>query len=442
MKNVRQICSNNQKPYIFRGAFTQKYFDSKSGESIAFHITILGVKKYSPGLIFFEFGISAGSIERQDLLGPSFSDFLGWTFTVINSGREVALVNLEGHIVYSSTISVLDEASYSFYIDFQSDRTIVLKTKLKNVKSFEILEKTKSFADNSKMGFAKLCRSSDAYVKVKLSRKNMTFQRSTLYPNLYISDDNKTISNNPQSTFSRKKIEQKDHPFQDILLLNCNKKCVYVLNFRVDAPTGEDVFSIVLTNSEFMPSAHYNITLFTYTRCSVTNFVEYESFCLFVYKDNSRYSVMPLPPNTWHSITVMLNRQRKSASFIIGNHEFQIENGYMFEKEAPVLRSVMKSTEDSVRIYLADSDEFDILTWILCKSVPYVDYIFSFIPISRQYFSVLVVIMAILYHLHSLLETLRNAGRNYLSFLVPDRLRLFGILDKDDVINFDCTWLV
>ena len=37
----------------------------------------------------------------------------------------------------------------------------------------------------------------------------------------------------------------------------------------------------------------------------------------------------------------------------------------MFEKDAPILRSMMKSTEDSVRIYLADSDEFDILTWIL-----------------------------------------------------------------------------
>lgn len=101
---------------------------------------------------------------------------------------------------------------------------LCLKLNLKNVKSFEILEKTKLFADNSKMGFAKLCRSSDAYVKVKLSRKNMTFQRSTLYPNLYISDDNKTISNNPQSTFSRKEIQQKRSSFSRYIAVELQEK--------------------------------------------------------------------------------------------------------------------------------------------------------------------------------------------------------------------------
>ena len=49
-------------------------------------------------------------------------------------GRKVALINSEGRIVHSSAISVFDQVSFAFYIEFTSYRTIVLKDKEKNGK--------------------------------------------------------------------------------------------------------------------------------------------------------------------------------------------------------------------------------------------------------------------------------------------------------------------
>ena len=394
MQNMKQTCGNTQAPYIYQGAFTNISFTYGKGEYIVFLIDVSKIQKYSPGLILYEFGVSKGAIEREDLLGPRSSDFFGWMLTILNKERDVALINTEGHVVQNRKISVFDKTSYTYYIEFKYNRTIVLKTKDKNEKKFEVLDETSSIIGKPKRGFAKICPSVNADVTVKLLRNNMAFNRSTLYPNLYLSGDNKTMSNHPTSHFH--KMEVRDHVYQDIMLLNCNTKCVYLLKFRVKAPKATDVFSLVLTNSQFLPSAHYNLTLFTYSRCLHTKFyVSYESFCFVAYKDISRYSFVPMVPDQWHSITIMVNRKRKSASFMIENDEIQVENGYFFENDTPVLRLVMLDLEDNVEFYLADSDDYDILTMFNFNLFQFIDYFLSFIPFYQHFIFGLFIINVI-----------------------------------------------
>lgn len=76
----------------------------------------------------------------------------------------------------------------------------------------------------------------------------------------------------------------------------------------------------------------------------------------------------------------------------------EIENGYIFESGTPILRWVMLSMEDSVKVRLADRDDFDILKWVGYKLSPYVNHMFSLIPIRQHYFFILVVVFFIAYH--------------------------------------------
>ena len=110
---MKQTCGNTQAPYIYRGAFTNTSFTYGKGERIVFLIDVSKIQKYSPGLILYEFGVSKGAIERQDLLGPRSSDFFGWMLTILNEEREVALINTEGHVVHNGKISVFDKTSYT-----------------------------------------------------------------------------------------------------------------------------------------------------------------------------------------------------------------------------------------------------------------------------------------------------------------------------------------
>lgn len=147
------------------------------------------------------------------------------------------------------------------------------------------------------------------------------------------------------------------------MLLNCTTKCVYVLEFRVDSPTAAEVFSIVL------PTGHNNVTLLTYTTCGISRSRTYDSYCLIANRNNLDLSVVPMESNTWHPIKIMVDRKKKSASFQFGEHELEIENCYIFESDTPILRWVMLSTVDSVKVHLLDRDEFNILTWFLYKNI-------------------------------------------------------------------------
>lgn len=389
IKNTRQTCGNLISPYIFRGVFTNSTFLYRQGDSYSIQIDVSGIRRYSPGLILFEFGISNGAIERQNLEGPLTSAFYGWSLKVLNAEREIALVNSDGKLVHSKTIAAVGQESYMFYIKLHSNRTIALKTEIKNG---ERLDETGAIKGNTKRGFVKMCSANEANVTVKSISGNVAFNKSTLYPNLYITTNNKTISNQNISLSSKKGVE--NNLVQDIMMLNCETKCVYVLNFRVDSPTTAEVFSVVLTNSQFLPSAHYNVTLFAYTVCRVLGFRTYTSFCLTVH--NAKFSV-PMEPNSWHSITIMVNRKKKSASFLFGLCEIVVENGYIFESGTPILRWVMLSTEDSVKVRLADRDEFDILTWFFYNIFRYVNQVMSFIPIRPQYFSILLFVFWMAY---------------------------------------------
>lgn len=93
----------------------------------------------------------------------------------------------------------------------------------------------------------------------------------------------------------------------------------------------------------------------------------------------------------------MVNRKKKSASFLFGLCEIVVENGYIFESGTPILRWVMLSTEDSVKVRLADRDEFDILTWFFYNIFRYVNQVMSFIPIRPQYFSILLFVFWMAY---------------------------------------------
>lgn len=392
IENTRQTCGNLISPYIYRGVFTNSTFWYRQGDSFSIQLDVSAIKRYSPGLILFEFGISNGAIERQNLEGPLSSAFYGWSLKVLNAKREAALINSEGKIVQSKTISAFDQESYTFYIKLNSNRTIVLKTENKNGTS---LDETGAIKGNTKRGFVKICSANEAYVTVKSISDNVTFDKSTLYPNLYIATNRKTISNKKLPLSSKKKVD--NNFFQDIMLLNCETKCVYVLNLRVDSPTTAEVFSVVLTNSQFLPSAHYNVTLFTYTLCTAYRFTTYESYCLMVHRNNAEFSVVLMEPNDWHSITIMVDRKKKSASFLFGRHEMRVENGYILESDTPILRWVMLSTEDSVKVHLADRDEFDILTWFFYNIFPPVKHVMSLIPIRQQYSSILLLVFCIAY---------------------------------------------
>lgn len=71
---------------------------------------------------------------------------------------------------------------------------------------------------NKKRGFVKICSVNEAYVKVKWQCGNVAFNKSTIYPNLYISANRRTTSNKQFALFSKKKA--KSNFFQDIMRFN------------------------------------------------------------------------------------------------------------------------------------------------------------------------------------------------------------------------------
>lgn len=387
MENTWQTCGDRNNLYIFRGAFTNASLLYKHEDSFTIRVDISGIKTYTSGLNLFEFGISSGSIERRNILGPSDSAFYGWGLKILNSQREVALINTNGEVIQSDTISTLDKTSYTFHIKLNSNKTIALKSNNKNGK---LLEETGFLQGNNKRGFAKICSASEAHVTAKLISTTLVFNNSTLYPNLYIATDRKSISNKHLSSFSRKKIE--NTAFQDIMLSACDTTCVYVLNFRVTSPKTAEIFSLVLTNSQFLPSAYYNITLFTYTSCKVTNFMTYASHCIMIKRDDANSSFFILESNEWHTVTILLNRKQKSASFFVGKHKIEVENGYLLERDTPILRWVMLTVEDSVEIRMAHGDNFDILTWITYHVSTFTNQVWSTISTGSPYLLSLLLI--------------------------------------------------
>lgn len=78
MENTWQTCGNRNNRYIFRGVFTNSSLLYKHEDSLIIRVDISGIKTYASGVILFEFGISTGSIERRNLLGPR--DFLWMGF--------------------------------------------------------------------------------------------------------------------------------------------------------------------------------------------------------------------------------------------------------------------------------------------------------------------------------------------------------------------------
>nr|XP_022302813.1 uncharacterized protein LOC111110556 [Crassostrea virginica]XP_022302814.1 uncharacterized protein LOC111110556 [Crassostrea virginica] len=309
MENIRQTCGSTQTPFIFRGAFTNMSFENRSGEGISFDVEVSGIQNQSSGLILFQFGVSKGSIEKQYTPSNVSHDSFGWMLTVMNPTK-VALKSTEGRIA-NYYISVLDKHSFYYAVEIEHNGTIVLKTKDKDEMPYTILDETKYIISKRQIGYAKVCHSSTANVKIKLTKNNVSFNRSTLYPNVYIADNNRTISNYPQPSF-KKQILTRKHATQDIMLLHCNLECVYVLNFRVDAPKAQNVFSLVLTNSKSLTATDYfRDTLLTYGQCS--NFRTDKSFCFMVRRNNQKTSSFQMPPDELHSIIIMLNRKQKSA---------------------------------------------------------------------------------------------------------------------------------
>ena len=75
---MRQTCRNTQTPYIFGGAFTNRFFISGNEDQIVFDVDVSKIRHYYPGLILFEYGVSKSAIESQMLLGPLSYTFFGW----------------------------------------------------------------------------------------------------------------------------------------------------------------------------------------------------------------------------------------------------------------------------------------------------------------------------------------------------------------------------
>lgn len=206
IENTRQTCGNLINQYIFRGVFTNSTFWYRRGDSYSIQIDVSGVKRFYPGLVLFEFGISNGAIERQNLEGPLSSAFYGWSLRVLNAKREIALVNSEGKLVQSKSILILEQESHTFTIKLHSNRTIALKSKIQNQIK---LDESGAVKGNTKRGFVKICSGSEAHVTVKLISDNVAFNKSTLYPNLYIATNRKTISNRKFPLSSKKKLRTK-----------------------------------------------------------------------------------------------------------------------------------------------------------------------------------------------------------------------------------------
>ena len=375
MENMRQTCGSTLTPFMFRGAFTNTTFGNENGKGLYFDIDISGIQNHFRGFSLFEFGVRKGSIEKQNSPSILSHNFFGWILTVINP-TEAALISTAGRIV-NSNISIYDKTSFYYAVEIDSNSTMVLKTKDKDKVPYIILDETKLIKSKRQIGYAKVCSVSKANVKIKLTKNNVSFNRSTLYPNMYISDNNRTISNYPQPSF-KKQILTRKHAIQDIMLLNCNLKCVYVLYFRVYAPTAKEVFSSVLTNSKNLTVTDlFHDTLFTYSRC--LNFRTNQSFCVVINRNSQRHSFIEMSPDQLHSVIIIVNRKQKSASFVIGHHEIEIANRLIFENGTPILRFVFLSTEDTVSVYLGDRNDFLIDIWIICKAVTFVRVIFIFI---------------------------------------------------------------
>ncbi|XP_061190730.1 uncharacterized protein LOC133198735 [Saccostrea echinata] len=393
-ENIRQICCTEQSSYVYKGAFTNRTFLYKKGESVIVQIQVRDIKRYLPGLILFEFGISKGSINRKNLLGFPTQNLYGWFLKIININREFALINTEGQIVYSNIFSVLDKGTFTFSIQLNPNKTITLKSLYESLKTKKVLDETRSVKGIPKRGFMKVCDSHDAHVTIKIMNNSVAFNKSTLYPDVYISPNNKTISNTKLSSFSGSEIE--GSLYQDIMLLNCRSECIYVFNFRVNSPKNMLIFSLVLTNSKFLPTAYYNVTLLSYGQCSVSKVVTSQSYCISAYKKthSGLYSIstVEILPDEWHSLIITVQRKYQTTTFRVGAMDIELQNGFIFEKETPILRWAMQSTEDVVDIRLGNSDEFDIYTWLFYKMLP------MFLFIQRHVILVISITLVVCYH--------------------------------------------
>ncbi|XP_062619423.1 uncharacterized protein LOC134280983 [Saccostrea cucullata] len=371
-ENIRQFCGNEQTLYVYKGTFTNRTFLYQKGESVIVQIQVRDIKRYMPGLILFEFGISKDSVNRKHLLGFPTQIFYGWFLKIINMDQEFALINTEGQIVYSNTFSVLDKGTFTFRIQLNPNKTITLKSLDQSLKTKQVLDETRSVKGIPKRGFVKICDSQDAHVTIQIMTQKVAFNKTTLHPDVYISPNNKNISNTKLSSFIGNEI--KGNLYQDIMLLNCRSECIYVFHFRVKSPKSMLIFSLVLTNSKFLPTAYYNVTLLSYGQCSVSKVVTSQSYCMSAYKKahSELYSIptVELLPDEWHTLIITVQRKYKKATFRVGAIEVELEDGFIFERDTPIVRWVMQNTEDVVDVRLGNSEEFDIYTWLFYKTMP------------------------------------------------------------------------
>lgn len=80
---------------------------------------------------------------------------------------------------------------------------------------------------------------------------------------MFISENNKQISNNPSTALTERYIEG-NSVYQDIVLHNCSQKCMYVLKFKIKKQKPGKIFSLHLTTPRFLSMNHlYNLSIYS-----------------------------------------------------------------------------------------------------------------------------------------------------------------------------------
>ncbi|XP_071128235.1 uncharacterized protein [Mytilus edulis] len=191
-------CGSTRRLYKYAGVFANTSFLPEQESSIEFSIKFkqmsLKAKEYDD-LLIFEFGLTNDSISTK-LLSPSIFAVSGFScqnkFGVCLSIGNILLIESKD-IFKSETNSYFAEGR--FILNYQpSTLTLLFLAKFSQSKTTIELYRIQPFKLRGTLWPVFAAYETNS-VSMTIKTNQVGFDRFTLYPNLYISDDNKTMSN-------------------------------------------------------------------------------------------------------------------------------------------------------------------------------------------------------------------------------------------------------
>ena len=229
MNRFQTICFNNGKPYKFSGVFGNKSLNMREQQHFDFKVSINFEYIGRYGTILAAFGITQDHILPEFIICEECRQRRAFGWYLRLAYDTLHLVNSDGVIVDKDVITTSYSRSFRCFI--KQDGTLLLTYKSTNVPIDQTRVKTDM--KNFKSMFY-IYQHSFISTKIKSLTNSLIFNVSTSSPNLYFSDDFKTVyDSKPYGSF----VNTNKRYFGITTSIHCNHLCVLPIQFLMDLDT-------------------------------------------------------------------------------------------------------------------------------------------------------------------------------------------------------------